>query len=173
MELTQWRCEERRGSTRKRYGACQYCPYATPPRSLSPHLIRGGLESLALEYVTQVSTAALAGDLDPLHAECTVDMSVDGTRDRIEEGGPATAGLELGTSLVQGAVAASAVVDACRWVVSVILACPCHLGSLLTQDAELHKSAHFVQIRCQRLWTFIVESECSLQCQPLTCSGLS
>ena len=58
-------------------------------------LIGRGRVSLALEHMSQVSSAVGAHDLDTLHAECAVDMSRHSTWDRVEESGPAAPGLEF------------------------------------------------------------------------------
>ena len=58
-------------------------------------LISRGRVSLALEHMSEVTSAVGAHDLDPFHAERAVDMSRHSAGDRIEERRPAAPGLEL------------------------------------------------------------------------------
>lgn len=54
-------------------------------------LIRRVGEAFAFENVSQMTSAASAGDLDALHAECAVHMAVNGAWNGVKECRPATA----------------------------------------------------------------------------------
>ncbi len=84
-----------------------------------------------------MASAIRAHNLDALHAERAVRMPRHGARQRVEEGRPAAAGLELVVRAVQRRVAARAGVDAGRGHVLVVFADIGRFGALLTQDAEL------------------------------------
>ena len=58
-------------------------------------LIGRGRVTLALEYMSQVSSAVGAYNLDTLHAERAVDVPRHSAWDRVEESGPAAPGLEF------------------------------------------------------------------------------
>lgn len=65
-----------------------------PSETHMPLISRRG-ESFALKDMTQMTVAGRTSDLDSLHAECSIHLARDRTRDGIEEGRPATATLEL------------------------------------------------------------------------------
>ena len=94
-------------------------------------------ESLALEYVAQVTTAVGAHNLRTSHAESAVLVPGDSPGDTVKVGRPAAAGAELVVGLVQRRIASGAGVDALLWVVLVKLASSGSLCTLLPQDAEL------------------------------------
>lgn len=85
-------------------------------------LVRRRRVALSFEHMSQVSSAVAAYNLCPLHAKCAVGVSGHGTRDGVEEGGPAAARLELVLSSVDGRIAAGASVGAGSWRVLVVLA---------------------------------------------------
>jgi hypothetical protein len=78
--------------------------------------------ALALEDMSQVTSAVAAHDLRSLHAKCAVGVSGHGTWHGVEERRPAASGLELVLSSVDGRVAASASVGAGAGRVLVVLA---------------------------------------------------
>lgn len=66
--------------------------------------------SLALEDMTQMTSAVAAHNLRPLHAEGGIRVPSHGSRNGVEESRPAAARLELVLSRVDGGIAAGAVV---------------------------------------------------------------
>ena len=99
-------------------------------------LVGGSLVAFALEYVSQVSTALCAHDLDSTHAVSVVFVRGDGSRETLEESGPAAAGVELGIGLVEWCVTSGTVVDA-RIVEVIVLSRTWSFGALLSQDLKL------------------------------------
>jgi hypothetical protein len=75
--------------------------------------------------------------LRPLHAQRAICMSLHGTGDAVEVGGPAAPGVELLLSRVEGRRAGGACVDACAGGMLVVLAGAGRLGALFAEDAEL------------------------------------
>lgn len=100
-------------------------------------LVRRRGVALALEHMSQVTSAIAAHDLCPLHAECAVGVSGHRTGHSIEECRPAAARFELVLSSVDGRIAAGAGVGAGAWHVLVILAREGRLGAFLAKHAEL------------------------------------
>jgi hypothetical protein len=100
-------------------------------------LIRGCWVSLALEYMSQVTSAVAANDLCPLHAESAVSVSGHGARHGVEEGRPSAAGLELVLGSVDGRIAAGAGICAGGRGVLVVFAGEGCFSAFLTEDAEL------------------------------------
>jgi hypothetical protein len=100
-------------------------------------LIRRCWVSLALEYMSQVTSAVAANDLCPLHAESAVGVSGYGARHGVKEGRPSAAGLELVLGSVDGRIAAGAGICAGGRGVLVIFTGEGCFGAFLTEDAEL------------------------------------
>lgn len=70
--------------------------------------IRRCREPLSLEYMTEVATTGGTSNLYAGRGQGVVFMSTDGSRDSIEESGPATTTRKLGAALVEGRTASSA-----------------------------------------------------------------
>lgn len=87
--------------------------------------------------MAQMATAVAAHNLCSLHAKRPIGVSRHSAWNRIEEGRPSAARLELVVRLVEGRVAASASVGALLGVVLVIFAGKGGFGALLAQNAEL------------------------------------
>lgn len=100
-------------------------------------LVRWRWESFAFENMPKVASAVITNNFGPLHSECVVDMSLNSTRDRIKVGRPAAARLELVVGLVEGCVAAGAVIDTLRGVVGVIFTSASRLSALFTENSKL------------------------------------
>jgi len=98
-------------------------------------LISGGVVTLAFEDMPEMATAGRASDLCTAHEHRLVHMAVDGPRDGVEEGRPATTRFELGTTLVDGSSASPAVVDA-RRIEFVILSSSRSFSALLAEHFE-------------------------------------
>lgn len=99
--------------------------------------IRGSRVPFTLKDVTKMASAVAANNLSPLHPKGVINMSLHGSRDRVEISWPATAGLELVVRFVEWRIAASTVVHTLRRVVGIVLASTGMLGTLFTEDAEL------------------------------------
>lgn len=100
-------------------------------------LVRRRRIALALEDVTQMSSAIGTDDLSPRHPELVVFESFHGARDVVEVCRPTAAALELVRGFVQRGVATGAVEYTVGWHGFVVFACKSRLGTLLTEDAEL------------------------------------
>lgn len=100
-------------------------------------LVRRRVVPLALEDVAEVPAAVGAHNLGAGHAQRAVLVAHHGAGDGIVVGRPAAARLELVVRLVEGRVAAGAVVGARVGAVLVILAGAGALGALFAEDAEL------------------------------------
>lgn len=94
-------------------------------------------ESLAFKNMPEVASAVITDNLGPFHSKCVVDMSLNSTGDRIKVGRPATARLELVVGLVEGRVAAGAVINTLGGVVRVIFTSTSRLSALFTENPEL------------------------------------
>jgi hypothetical protein len=113
-------------------------------------LIRRRRISLTLKDMAQMSTTITADNLCPLHAECAICMSGDGTGDAVEVRGPPTARFEFMVGLVQWCIAARAGVHAGRGLVLVIFACKWGFGTFFSEDAELFYRGEEMQLVKQR-----------------------
>lgn len=92
---------------------------------------------LALEYVSQMSSAVVAHNFYPHHAQPRVGLLAHCARYCVPESGPAAARVELVVGFVERRVAATACVDAGSRIVLVELTGAWHFGSFLAQDTEL------------------------------------
>jgi hypothetical protein len=118
-------------------------------------LIRRRRISLTLKDMAQMSTTITADNLCPLHAECAICMSGDGTGDAVEVRRPPTARLEFMVGLIQWCIAAGACVHAGRGLVLVVLACKWGLGTFFSEDAELFYRGEETQLVKQRAFKYI------------------
>jgi hypothetical protein len=100
-------------------------------------LILGVAKPLALEDVAQMTSAVVAHNLRPHHAQARVWSLANSTRYCIPKGRPSTARIELMVGLVERCVAAGARVHAGIGVVLVVCARAGHFCTLLTENAEL------------------------------------
>lgn len=100
-------------------------------------LVGRRVETLPLEDMPQMTSTVLAGDLNPFHAQGAISVTIDRTRNGVEEGGPAAARVELGRGLVEWRVTTCTGVDTVLGIVVAVLACPSHFGPLLSKDSEL------------------------------------
>lgn len=100
-------------------------------------LVRRRGISFSFEHMAQVPTAITAYDLYPFHAECAICVSRHSSWNRIEEGGPSTARLELVVGLVERGVASSAGICTFVWVVLVVFAGEWCFCAFLSKDAKL------------------------------------
>ena len=76
-----------------------------------------------------MTIALSTDDLGPLHTHRSVHISSNASWDLLEEGGPTASRAELGVEIVQGCIAACAIVDALLGLVSVVLASTGTFGS--------------------------------------------
>ncbi len=95
-------------------------------------LVCGCRISLALEYVSEVSTTVGADDLRARHAEGAIRVSCHSTWNIVEICRPATSTLELVVGFVERRIAASASVDTSIGQVLVVLAGEGGFGALFT-----------------------------------------
>lgn len=100
-------------------------------------LVRRRRIPLSLEHMSQMPATVTTHDLRPRHSKRPVLMPRHRTRERIEEGGPSTSGLELVVRAVERRVAGGAVVDAGAGHVLVVFAGEGGFGALPTDDTEL------------------------------------
>jgi hypothetical protein len=100
-------------------------------------LIRGRRVPLTLKHMSQMASTVTTHNLRSFHPKRPVRVPRHGSRDGVEEGGPAAAGLEFLVRGVQRCVAAGAGVDALVRVVLVELAGEGGFGALFAEDAEL------------------------------------
>jgi hypothetical protein len=100
-------------------------------------LILGIPKLFAFEDMAQVPSTVVAHDLRPHHAEPGIRALANSIRERVPEGRPAAAGVELVVGLVERRAAAGAGVHAGVGVVLVELAGAGRFGSFLAEDAEL------------------------------------
>lgn len=87
--------------------------------------------------MAQMPPAVTANDLGARHAERAIHVARDGAREGIEEGGPATTGLELVRGFVKRSGAAGAGVDAAGRHVLVVDAGVGGFGAFFAEDSEL------------------------------------
>ena len=71
-------------------------------------LIRRRRISFPLKHMAQMATALRARNLRAIHAEGAVGVSLHGTRNAVEVGGPAAAGFEFVVGGVEGCLAGCA-----------------------------------------------------------------
>jgi len=100
-------------------------------------LIRGSVVALALEYMAKVAPAVRADNFGSCHAQSAILVASDCPGDTVEISGPAAAGLELMSGLVQRRIAAGTIIDALLCEMLVIFASKGSLGTLFPQDPEL------------------------------------
>ncbi len=93
--------------------------------------------SLALEDMSQMTTAVRAHDLCSRHAERAISVTSHSSRDVVEVCWPSAARLELMGSFVERGITTCAGVDARVRQVLVVFAASGHFSSLLSKDAEL------------------------------------
>ena len=100
-------------------------------------LISRVVVSFTLEHMSKMSSTITANDLRPLHAESTICMPCNRTRDVVEVRGPSAARLELMFRRVKRCITAYTCVDAFFGVVLVVFTGEGCFGALLAYDAEL------------------------------------
>lgn len=100
-------------------------------------LIRGGLISLTLKYMAEVTPTVGTYDLCALHTKCVINVSSDSTRDGIKVCRPATARFELVIGSVKRRIATGAIVDAFGRVVGIVFTGARALSALFAENAEL------------------------------------
>ena len=84
-----------------------------------------------------MSSAVRAHNLRPRHAELTVFVACDGSRDRVEVGRPAAARAEFLCSLVKRRGASGTGVNALLGVVLIVFARTWRFSALFAENAEL------------------------------------
>lgn len=84
-------------------------------------LVGGGIIALALENMSQVTTAVGADNLCSCHTESAVLMTDDGARDAVKIGRPAATRAELVARLVKRCITTCAGVHTVVWLVLVEL----------------------------------------------------
>lgn len=132
-------------------------------------LILGVSKSLALEDMPKMSTAVVANNLRPHHAQPRIGSLSDCARDGIPEGGPAAARVELVVRFVEGRVAAGAGVHAGVGVVLVVGAGAGRFSAFLAEDAEL--LCELLE-RVRRLERFHVPGDsCACHSPSVFCTG--
>ena len=94
-------------------------------------------ESLSLEDVSKMTTAVIADNLSPHHAQARVRSLTDGAWNSVPECRPPAARVELVVRFVEGRVAAGACVHAGIRIVLIVLARAGHFGPFLAENTEL------------------------------------
>lgn len=115
-------------------------PILLEPQTHAIHtvsLIRRRRKPLALKDMTQMTSAVTAHDFRAFHPKRSISVSRHRTGNRIEVGGPTTAGFELMRRLVQRRITAGAAVDTLGGIVRIIFAGARTFGALFTENSEL------------------------------------
>jgi len=94
------------------------------------------IESFSLEDVTKVSAAGSTSDLNPRHAQRTIFMARNGSRNSIKECRPSTTTIELRGALVQWCSTSAAGISTLLFKF-LVFACSRSLGTLLAKNTEL------------------------------------
>jgi hypothetical protein len=100
-------------------------------------LILGVAKPLALEDVAQMTSAVVAHNFRPHHAQAGIWSLANSARYCVPKGRPSTARVKLVVRLVERCIAAGARIHARIGVVLVVCARAGHFCALLTEDAEL------------------------------------